>query len=93
MKRRLLERLEAQAPPPTVRTVRNGAVIGVRDSRVTIEFEDTTRDVIAHPIGVSVRPGMAVQAVWFGEDEQPVLLWGGEHIPHRLTERPLVSDE
>jgi hypothetical protein len=80
VKRGLLERLETQAPPPTVRTVRKGVVIGVRNSRVTIEFEDTARDGIAYPYGVSVEPGMAVRAVWFGEDEQPVLLYGEPNI-------------
>jgi hypothetical protein len=93
VKRRLLELLETQAPAPTMGTVREGVVIGVRDRRVTIEFEDTARDAIAHPYGVSVEPGMAVRAVWFGGEEQPVLLWGAEHTPHRLTERPVDSDE
>lgn len=89
VRRRLLESLETQAPPPTVRTVREGAVTGLRDSRVAIEFEDATREVVAHPYGVSIRPGMAVRAVCFVEDEQPVFLWGADHSPHRLTERPL----
>jgi len=85
--RRLLDRIEE--PPPVVRTTRSGTAVELEDDRVAIEFEDGTREVLAHPIGVPVRRGMPVREVEFDGHEGPIVFWGMDHTPHRLTESPL----
>jgi hypothetical protein len=86
---RLLDQIEA--PPPVVERTRSGKVVD-RDEEyieVVIKFEDGTREVVAHPFGVSVRRRMPIRESEFKGHEGPIVFWGKDHIPHRHTERLL----
>jgi hypothetical protein len=94
VRRRLLNALDH--PAPTIRKVRRGTVVlsssrrserGVRDaSRILVEFDDGAREILPHPLMVPVRPGWPVKEVEFEGHEGPLVLWGPEHMPQRLTQ-------
>lgn len=99
VKKRLLTDMES-APPVIVRA-REGTVSRVEvgpkgwpapgrfQGQVDVEFTDGSKESYVHPWMLGVRVGWSVREVEFEGHEGPVIVWGPEHLPRRLTDRPL----
>jgi hypothetical protein len=99
VKKRLLADMESA--PPVVARGREGTVSRVDlgpkgrpepgrfQGQVDVEFTDGSRESFVHPWLLPVRVGWPVREFEFEGHDGPVILWGPEHIPRRLTDRPL----